>query len=80
MFQVLHGVVEPVLEQRPVRQAGERVVQRLVAELRLEIGQLGERLLELLVLEQQRRVAGEGAEEPLVLLAEGRDLVRPVAE
>ena len=76
----LERLVDAGVEEAPVRQARERVVERLVAELRLEIGELGERLLELLVLEQQRRVAREGAEELLVLLSERRHLVGAVAD
>ena len=76
----LERLVHAAVEQATVREAGERVVEGLVPELGLEVGELGQRLLELLVLEQQRRVAREGAEELLVLLAERGDLVRPVAD
>ena len=36
------GVLEPVHEQRPVRQAGQRVVERLIAELLLQGLALGD--------------------------------------
>ena len=63
----------------PVRQTGETVVIRLVAELLLELRHLGERVLEPAVLEQDARVAGEGAEELDVGLGEGADVAEALA-
>ena len=57
-------------EHRPVRQPGQRVVVGLMAELLLEAGQLGERLLQLAVLEGDGRLVGERLEEPQVLAVE----------
>ena len=51
----------------PVRQAGQRVVIGLVAELLLEPRQLGQRLLELAVLERDRGLVGERLEQAQVV-------------
>src|SRR5439155_2376481 len=76
--RALQCLLDARVKEAAVRQPGERVVQRLVAQIRLQVGELCERLLELLVLEQQSRVAGEGAEKLLVVVAEGGDLVGAV--
>ena len=67
-------------EQAPVRQPGERVVIGLVAELLLEPRKLGQRLLELAVLEGDRRLVGERLEQAQVVLGEGRPLGQPVGD
>ena len=46
-----------------IREASERVVIRLVAELFLQLRHLRERVLEPAVLEQDARMAGEGLEQ-----------------
>ena len=65
-------------EQGPVRQVGQRVVVGLVAELLLEPAELGQRLLELAVLERDRDLVGERLEEAQVVVAEARALGQPV--
>ena len=67
-------------EHRPVRQPGQRVVVGLVAQLLLEAGQLGERLLQLAVLEGNGRLVGERLEEPQVLAVERGPLGEPVGD
>ena len=67
-------------EQGPVRQPGQRVVVGLVAELLLEARQLGQRLLEVAVLERDRRLVGERLEQPQVVVAERRPLGQPVGD
>ena len=52
----------------------------LVAELLLEPRQLGQRLLELAVLEGDRRLVGQRLEQPQVVLGEGRPLGQPVRD
>src|SRR5262249_6126016 len=63
-----------------VREAGEGVVVRLVAELLLELGHLSERMLEAAVLEQDARVAGEGHEQLDVGLGEGADVAETLTD
>ncbi len=65
-------------EEGAVGQPGERVVIGLVPELLLEPRQLGERLLELAVLEGDRRLVGEGLEEAEIVLVEARAFGQPV--
>ena len=63
-----------------LREAGQRVVVGLVAELLLEPRQLGQRLLELAVLERDRGLVGERLEQPQVVVAERRALGQPVGD
>ena len=58
--------------------SGQRVVIGLVAELLLEPGELGQRLLELAVLEGDRDLVGERLEQTQVVLAEAGPLGQPV--
>ena len=67
-------------EHRPVREAGQRVVVGLVAELLLEPRQLGQRLLELAVLERDRGLVGERLEQPQVVVVERGPLGQPVGD
>ena len=67
-------------EHRPVREPRQRVVVGLVAELLLEPGQLGERLLELAVLERDRGLVGERLEQPQVVVVERGPLGEPVGD
>src|SRR5581483_10982670 len=78
--RALERPVHARLEQAPVGEPRQGVVLRLVAELRLELGQLRERLLELLVLEQERRVSRERPQELLVLGAERAQLLVAVSD
>ena len=73
-------LVDLLEEQAPVGEPGQRVVVGLVAELLLEPRQLGERLLELAVLEGDRGLVGERLEEPQVVVGERRALGQPVAD
>ena len=57
------GVPRPVQEQGAVGQPGERVVQRLVPQLLLQVGHLAEVLLQSAALERRRHVAGEGVQQ-----------------
>ena len=66
----LERVLEAVVEQRAVRQLGERVVERLALELVLERLELAHGLLEAVVLERDRHVAGERLEQAQVLVGE----------
>ena len=66
----LERVLEPVVEERAVRELGERVVERLALELLLERLELAHGLLEAVVLERDRHVAGERLEQPQVLVGE----------
>ena len=61
-----------------IREAGERVVIRLVAELFLQLRHLRERMLEPAVLEQDARMAGEGLEELGVGLDERAHVAEPL--
>ena len=67
-------------KQGPVRQPGQRVVVGLVAELLLEARQLGQRLLEVAVLEGDGRLVGEGPQQPEVVVAERGPLGQPVGD
>ena len=71
-------VLDRLEQVEAVRQAGERVVVRLVAQLLLELRHLGERMLEPAVLEQDARMAGEGAEQLDVGLGERADVAERV--
>ena len=68
-------LLDPVVEERPVRQVGEVVVEGLV----LLVGHLGPELLdEVPVLERHAGVVGQGLEELQVLLGERAQLTEPV--
>ena len=71
---------DAVGEEHAVRQAGERVVVRLMAELLLQLRHLRERLLEPAVLEQHAGVAGERLEQLEVGLGERAHVADPVAD
>ena len=73
-------VLDRLEQVKAVRQAGEAVVVRLVAELLLELRHLGERMLEPAVLEQDARMAGEGAEQLDVGLGERADVPEALAD
>ena len=60
--------------------SGQRVVVGLVAELLLEPGELGQRLLELPVLERDADLVGERLEQAQVVVAEARPLGQPVGD
>ena len=72
------AVVDLLAEQGPVGEAGQRIVMGLMAELLLEARQLGERLLELPVLERDRRLVGERLEQAQVVVGEARALGQAV--
>ena len=61
-------------------EAGQRVVVGLEAELLLEPGQLGERLLQVAVLERDGRLVGERLEQPQVVVAERRPFGQAVRD
>ena len=63
-------VLQPVVEERAVGELRERVVESLALELLLERLELAHRLLEAVVLERDRHVAGERLEETQVLVRE----------
>ena len=63
-------LVDLLGEQGPVGEAGQRVVMGLVAELLLEPRELGQRLLELAVLEGDRGLVGQRLEQPEVVVGE----------
>ena len=65
-------------EGGPVGQSGQRVVERLVAELLLEPRQLVERLLELAVLEGDRGLVGDRLEQAQVVGLEAVTLTESV--
>ena len=71
-----HGLAE----QGTVRQAGQGVVVRLVVELLLELGEPGERLLELAVLQRDGDVARERLEQAEVGRVERADVAQPVRD
>ena len=64
------GRLDPLVNSAAVGQAGEDVVERLVAEAVLDVRHLGERAFEAAVLERDARVADERLEEPLVVRVE----------
>ena len=66
-------LAEPVEEERAVGQAGERVVEGLVLEAALELAQLGDEVLEAVVLQRDARVVGQRAEEREVVAVEAAD-------
>jgi len=73
------GVVDEAEEGRAVRELGQGVVVGEVMELLLQLGDVGERLLEAAVLEQHARMAGERPHERLLVPREGGDVARAVA-
>ena len=75
-----HSGLDPLGEERAVRQPGEDVVERLVAQPLLQIGHLGQRALEPSVLEHHARVADERLEQALVVAVEGVDVAGAVAD
>ena len=72
--------LDPLGEERAVRQAREDVVERLVAQPLLQIGHLGQRALEAAVLEHHARVADERLEQAPVVAVEGDDVAGAVAD
>ena len=74
------GVPHPVQEQGAVGQPGQRVVQRLVPQLLLEVGDLAEVLLQAAALEGGGHVPGEGVEQREVAAAERRDVTEAAAD
>ena len=71
-------LLQPLGEERPVGEAGERVVTSLVGELLLQPAQLLERVLEPAVLERGAQVAGHRVEQREVVLVECRDRAEAV--
>ena len=63
-------LAEPIEEERAVGQAGQRVVEGLVLEAALELAQLGDEVLEAVVLQRDARVVGQRAEEGEVVAVE----------
>ena len=63
-------VVDAVAEQRAVGEVGERVVEGLVRELLLQLGEARDRLLEVTVLQRRAGLDGERLEEVQVALVE----------
>src|SRR5215210_7081254 len=63
-------VLEPVVEERAIRELSEGVVERLALELLLERLELPHGLLETVVLERDGDVARERLEQPQVLVGE----------
>ena len=59
----LERLAHPLAEQRAVGEPGERVVVGLVLELVLQIAQLGDGLLEAVVLQRGARVGGQRLEQ-----------------
>ncbi len=76
----VEGELDPLDELAPVGQGREGVVVRLVAQLRLEVAELLERLLEGAALEDHAQVPGQGLEEVEVGPVEVVDLSDPVAD
>ena len=72
--------VDLLREHQAVGQPGQWVVIGLVAELLLEPRQLGERLLELAVLEGHGRLIGERLEEAQIVVLEACSLGQPVGD
>src|SRR5262249_21667924 len=66
--------------ERTVGEAGQRIVRRLMVELLLEPAELLERLLELAILERDRRVVGERLEQLEILGLEGAQVVERVRD
>ena len=66
-------------EEHAVGQTRQRIVERLVAELVLQLGELGQRLLQAVVLDQHARVLRVGLEEPEMLGSEAVG-VRAIAD
>ena len=64
------GGGEPALEVRPVGQAGERVVQRVVPQLADELA----------VAQRDAGVVGDGLEQERVVVLEGADVAEPVGD
>ena len=68
------------MNSEPVREPGQRVVERLVMELLLEVGELRQRLLELAVLERDRRMARQRLEQVHLVEIEGADVAQPIGD
>ncbi len=66
----LERLAHLLAEQRAVGQAGQRVVRGLVPELVLQLAQVGDGLLEAVVLERGAGVGGQGVEQRAVVLGE----------
>ena len=66
-------LAEPVEEERAVGQPGQRVVEGLVLEAALQLAQLGDEVLEAVVLQRDARVVGQRAEERQVVAVEAAD-------
>ena len=64
---VVERAADPLREEHPVRKAGERVVVGLVAELVLQLRELGDGLLEPVVLDEHAGVARVRLEQAQVL-------------
>ena len=67
-------------EMETVRESGERVVIRLVAELLLQLSHLSKRMLQPAVLEQDARMAREGLEELDVCITERADVAHTLTD
>ena len=76
---VRERAADALREEHAVGEPCQRVVEGLVPELVLQLRELGQRLLQAVVLDQHSRVLGIGLEEPEVLGPEAVR-VRPVAD
>ena len=74
------GLRDAICEQHAVRKAGERVVVGLMAELFLQLGDLGEGVFEAPVLEQDAGMTRECPEQLSVGLRERADVSHSVAD
>ena len=64
-------LVHAAVEQRAVRQARERVVEGLALEVGAQGGELADRVLEVVVLQRHRHVAGQRLDQAQLVGAEG---------
>ena len=67
-------------EMHSVRQAGQRVVVGLVAQLLLQLRHLGQRMLEASVLDQDAGMSGEGLEQVAIGLSERAHVAGALAD
>ena len=70
--------IDVLAEQAPVGELGQPVVECLVLQLVLQHGQLGQRALQLPVLQGGPGVAGDGRVQPQILRGEGGHVSEPV--
>ncbi len=76
----VEGDLDLLAEQHPVGQHGQRIVQGLVSQLFLQLGESGEGVLEPSVLEGHRDLAGEGHQDTEILRLEGAHVAEAVGD